>query len=322
MIRLYLDWNILNQMKNGYFSDLYNILKFDNRFIIFYSTAHIDDIFASYSEKKEQQVVINADLQFISDFSKNNCILKTKESAVYFDIISPHKLFENRIESEEIIKNFSIDNLAKSFDNTEFKELAEQAINLLKYIPININLTNALNDSQTSKYLNILFPNLNENPNFGDLINSFMEMVKKMNNDTAYDDLRKIFQNGLNINRDKIFDSKNPFDDLVKLLYPISNNGIDGLQEKINEIRNINVLNWFDTFANTYINLDIAGFQEDKIGKNKNKKQTFKNTMQDAFHSAFASACDIYILNDKRGYRKSIETYKHFNINTKVFKPY
>ena len=75
MIRLYLDWNILNQMKNGgLHSDLLSIIENDKRFLILYSTAHIGDILSSYSEDKEQQLIIEQDLNFISKITNDYCI--------------------------------------------------------------------------------------------------------------------------------------------------------------------------------------------------------------------------------------------------------
>lgn len=319
MIRIYLDWNVMSQMKNGSHSTLYDILKGNDSFIIFYSTAHIGDVFSSYSENKEQLELIKNDLQFISDLTNSHCILNNKDNQTYIDIINPQSLFEDRIKSGKVIENFSLDYLIESMTDIGLGTIGKQYVELIKSIPFDFAQT--LNDPLTSKYLNDIFPGLKENPTIEGFFNSFMKMLNIMNNGIGYNDLRKVFQNGLNINRDKIFDSKNPFLDLEKYLKPMTEEGIDGLQKKINGFQNKKEITWFDNFINLYINLDMAGFQEDKVQIKNEKKQTFKNTTEDAFHSAFATLCDVYIINDKKGYKKTVELYTHQSINTKVFKP-
>src|ERR1700689_2270175 len=63
----------------------------------------------------------------------------------------------------------------------------------------------------------------------------------------------------------------------------------------------------------------MAGFQEDKIDISKN--DTFKNTIEDSNHAAFASQCDFYITNDKRNLNKTKQVYQSMGINTIVFTP-
>jgi hypothetical protein len=65
----------------------------------------------------------------------------------------------------------------------------------------------------------------------------------------------------------------------------------------------------------------MHGFHSDKVKVTDKEKNTFKNTTQDAFHTAFASTCDIYITNDKKNYQKAQAVYNQKNINTYVLKP-
>ena len=65
----------------------------------------------------------------------------------------------------------------------------------------------------------------------------------------------------------------------------------------------------------------MHGYQEDKVNINKGRKETFKNTTEDASHAAFASTCNFYIINDKKSYKKTIQVYDKLQINTIVFKP-
>jgi hypothetical protein len=319
MIRLYLDWNVLNQMKNGAHPSLRSILNSEHRFIKFYSTAHIGDIFSSFSEDKNQLAIIDTDLQFITDITDNNCIYNGKDNQTFVSIMSPQRLLEDRVESEELIKNLGLNTLIENFNEIGIEDIGKDLIKQLNDFPLNLDFSTESTESMEN--IRQIFPGLNEKPNFGDFFQSLIKLSVNLNKTTSYGDLRKSFQKGLKINRDKIYNSKDPVKYIEKQLLPINENGVKGLTHMINELKNNKSTTWFETVTNTFLFLDMAGFQEDQVQIKKGKKQTFKNTTEDAFHAAFASVCDIYILNDNRGYKKTIEVYNHLNINTKVFKP-
>lgn len=65
----------------------------------------------------------------------------------------------------------------------------------------------------------------------------------------------------------------------------------------------------------------MHGYQEDKVNTTKGRKETFRNTTEDAFHAGFASTCNFYILNDNRAYDKTKKVYEKISLNTLVFKP-
>jgi hypothetical protein len=70
---------------------------------------------------------------------------------------------------------------------------------------------------------------------------------------------------------------------------------------------------FLDEITSLFVGIDISGYKEDK--------NSIKSTITDSMHCAFASACDIFIVDDKNTYYKSIETYKLKGIQTKVFRP-
>jgi len=65
----------------------------------------------------------------------------------------------------------------------------------------------------------------------------------------------------------------------------------------------------------------MHGYQEDKVNIKKGRKETFKNTTEDAFHAAFATTCDYYIINDNKSYKKTQQIFESLQLNTLVFKP-
>ncbi len=65
----------------------------------------------------------------------------------------------------------------------------------------------------------------------------------------------------------------------------------------------------------------MHGFKADKVKVTDKEKNTFKNTTEDASHSAFASRCEFYITNDDKNYHKTKAVFKKLGIYTIVLKP-
>jgi hypothetical protein len=64
MIKIYFDWNVLSQIKNGNRSELKEIIFDNEKLFIPFSTAHIRDIFSRFEETNIQQEFIESDLDF------------------------------------------------------------------------------------------------------------------------------------------------------------------------------------------------------------------------------------------------------------------
>jgi len=65
-MKLYIDWNVLNGIKNGRFQEFEKIIRQSEKFVIVYSTSHISDIASSYSDEKENPN-IQSDLEFLAE---------------------------------------------------------------------------------------------------------------------------------------------------------------------------------------------------------------------------------------------------------------
>ncbi|MBK9301270.1 MAG: hypothetical protein IPN14_11855 [Bacteroidetes bacterium] len=319
MIRIYLDWNVMSQIKKDLNSELHSILKDDLKYIKFYSTSHIGDILSSWTEENLHEKLIKKDLDFISYFTGDNCIFNTRDKKTIIDKLSPHILFNDQVEFSKIIQKTLTAPFATLLEDLKMPILANK-IDESFNIPIaDLNLSNDKMDSELSKAIDLIFPNLPVSPSLRELYQSFNRFMNELNEGLAYKNLRIMFQKGLKINRDRIYNSENPIKELEKHLKANEEIGLNQFNKKINKLLKNNTENWFDNYVHIYTNLDMAGFQEDEIRIENNKKQTYKNTTEDAFHAAFASLCDIYITNDKKSYRKTTELYKHFKTNTMVF---
>lgn len=315
MVKVYFDWNVMAQMKNGFHSELKEIVFDNDKFFKPYSTSHISDIFASFKETTQQTELINEDLEFVSKFTKDTFLFNDGKNII-IEFASPKEYYNQKVEEKDQFKDISIDGLFKHFENDELtKNLVTPYLNLLKEIPLDNVFKEAFENPQSSQQMEILFPRLKDNPTMEGFFQSFSEMLKGLNEGEKYKDLRKIMQAGLGINRDKIFDNKAPYEIIQNKYKQIgqSNN------QHINNDKN--APKWFNEITNEYLLLDMHGYQEDNVNILKGRKETFKNTTEDAFHCAFASTCNFYVINDKKSYKKAKQVYEKLQINTLVCKP-
>ncbi|WP_055443195.1 hypothetical protein [Lacinutrix himadriensis] len=315
MIKIYFDWNVLSQIKNGKHTELKEIIFNDDKLFIPFSTSHIGDILSSFKETDEQKEFIKSDLEFISNLTGNKCLVNTNEDII-LDFCSPQELFQQRVNDKNLFNDLSLKGLMSIFDQDEStKMIGKNFINLLKSIPLDDSFKKAFENPKSAEQINKIFPGLEANPTMEGFFESFNKMTLNLNESDTYGELRKSIQNGIGINRDRIFNINDPYkiiDDKYKKLGGSPDDYIN---------KSKNAPEWFNKISNAYILLDMHGYQEDKINIGKGRKETFKNTTEDSFHSAFASTCNFYVINDNKSYKKTKVIYKKLNINTLVLKP-
>lgn len=313
MIKVYLDWNVFSQMKNGYNNKLLKILSNKDKFIIPYSSAHISDIQRSFSNSDKQKQMINEDFEFISKMT-DNLFLSIVNKKLINDNIDP-TVFNTNIDTNDVLKDFSLDWLEKTLcENEATKEIGEKYLELIRAIPIDL-LAKPFENPESANTLNKLYPGLKENLTMDGFVESFKTMVYNLTEKENYKELRNILQDGLNINKDRITNSSDP--------YKI----IDKAYSKFDSTNNVSTNNynqpkWYSEIITEYNKLDMHGYHQDKIEvKEGKRKQTFTNTIEDANHSAFATTCNFYIINDNKSFWKTKKVFEKLKINTLVFKP-
>ena len=87
-MKLYIDWNVLNGIKNGRFKELEEIIRQPEKFVIIYSTSHISDIASDYSEEKENPN-IQSDLEFLAEISNCLCVFNNGKDIVSRSLTKP-----------------------------------------------------------------------------------------------------------------------------------------------------------------------------------------------------------------------------------------
>ncbi len=315
MIKIYFDWNVLSQMKNGSHNELKELVQGNDKLFIPFSTSHINDISSSFSETTSNLDYINSDLEFIADITNEYCLFNNGKGIVV-DIYPPTELFNQNIADKNTFNDISIDGLMKSFEGDESTiNLIKPMFDLLKSISIEESFKQAFENPESAEIMEKMFPGLKENPTMDGFFKSFSQMNFNLNEQEGYKDLRQIIQSGTGINRDKIFDIENPFEHIDK---SYKNTGISLDKTNVNSEYSPK---WFNDISDEYLKLDMHGYQEDKVNIKKGRKETFKNTTDDAFHAAFASTCNIYVINDNKSYKKTTQVFEKLDINTRVLKP-
>ena len=143
------------------------------------------------------------------------------------------------------------------------------------------------------------------------------KMINKLNEalrNFIGEDFKEEYQKVMKINKGKLL-NKN----VAPLEYLNTNsaeNGYENFEKYNSELlykinKNPNLIEELATLFNT---IDLSGYGEDKKGK-------FESTITDSLHCAYASTCDIFIVNDNKTYLKAIQVFKIKELNIKVFRP-
>lgn len=314
MIFIYLDWGVMSVLKAGGHKQLLEILKQPDRFIIPYSTSHIADIFHSYKENNEEQDArINQDLEFISGLTNNSCYSCQKEEAGFM-FYDPKDLFQQRVEEKDLFKNFNLDKLESMFKGDPLIEkLGKNIVESIRLIPIDQVMKDALENPEIGKYLDEILPGWKDNLTMEGFFEAFGKMIESWNESEKYKDVRKLVQNGLRINRDKLYDSENPFD-LINKAYKDLGGSVTSI-----EYPSSFGPDWYKKIGSEFLKLDMHGYKEDKIEVKPKSKKTFKNTVEDSNHAAFSSMSHFYIVDDRRAYEKAKKVYEKLGINSHIF---
>jgi len=291
MIKLYFDWNAMVRLKNNQPAGLEDLLlKNKDRFHIYYSPAHIGDIYKGYTESQGITQVMESDLAYIKTIT-NELFTFYEKPSVKSDYRNPSDVFNDRIITEGFGSDF----------------LKKEGLNSLL-----IDQMTSTNDGSSS-------PTTEEQKTQG--VDMTLNIFRNINSSNIYKDMRKDVQLGLEINRDQLYNHPEPIeklDNYISNLLVEENTFIEYAQ-RLTSIFSQDDEDWFNPIMTAYVLLDMLGYKEDKI--NILKGQTFANLTADSQHTAYGSQCDFYITNDDRNLSKTKAIYKALGINTEVVTP-
>ena len=118
MIKVYFDWNVMAQMKDGLHPELKEIVFQNDNLFKPYSTSHINDIFSSFKENNEQAELINKDLEFISSLTHDTFLFNNGKDII-IDFASPKEYYSQLVEEKDQFKDISIEGLFKHLEDDE-----------------------------------------------------------------------------------------------------------------------------------------------------------------------------------------------------------
>lgn len=321
MIKVYLDWNVMSGMKNNHFQDFTDIISNREKFLLLYSTSHIGDILASIKKHSaEEQELVREDLEYITSLTDNLCMANDSKD-VTLGICDPGELLDDRIREAPLFQNLSLDSLFDSIEveaDNPMSGLVNAMKNMIASIPLDNVFKEAFKDPESAKMLESIFPGLKDDLTMKAFFNSFGQMLHNMNEGEGYKDLRSIVQQ-IGISNGHFSQDKNTFD-VIENAY--KKKGLENFDVRQYIDKSKNAPEWFNDITNEYVNLDMHGFKADKVKVTDKEKNTFKNTTEDASHSAFASRCEFYITNDDRNYHKTKAVFQKLGILTIVLKPH
>lgn len=315
MIKVYVDWGVISQIKHGQHSELLQFLQRKQQLYVVYSTSHISDILVSHNGEEEQNKRIKSDLDFISSLTDNWCA-HLAEKQIKIGQLDPHELFDDRVEQNEEYGNEG----PLSYALRLFEPNSAEHIALLNYLdaPLPDNMTSVYTDPASAAGMETHYPGLSEKPTMGNLMEISWGKNKEMEETDIYKSMRETLQKGLGVNKDKLFANEQPFEEIDKLYSNIKElTGFD----IYSILRNDNSPSWFQDISLSYLLLDMHGYQQDKVKVNEKNKETMRNTIDDGFHEAFASTCDFYLTNDARSMNKAKKVYEKLDLNTKIYSP-
>ncbi len=293
-MRIYIDNCVIQDLKKPDFSNLLDLIRFDQKNNIYcYSEAHLQDFMRDKSQEKFN------DLKFMESIVKSNCWYFNKK--IFFDHILPSDFYKPFPEFRE--KIFEKDEI---FSKDSFiGELFES----LKHIPFDLS---SMIDIES---LPIDFPKqfkilLENTTNFYDFFCNFGNITNELA--TNQKDFKELIVHLHKCNLSSLF-----FEHIGIVGY----NGrfltdIDKFRESYNSFlsKDKKKKNIYEQFLNQYNGLEFFG-----IVKGVPRKQKMMNMINDGRHAFFGGYCDIVVSKDIDFIEKSKFMYEIHDISTLIF---
>lgn len=322
MIRVYIDWNILTNLKNPqqepYKSILGTITQHKDQLLIPYSPAHLADLLKGWDGSEEKKAITQKDLKLISEITNNHLIAQYwKAPGVKPDIRDPEEFFEEfkQDKNQSLAEIMDFSRFADDFDEDtkkKFEGLMEQ-MNA-------IQLDYGQNSESVIEQMQKAMPGMPiQKPG-----QPFMEFLKEfgvymdslMKGHESYGNLRSMLRENLKLDTN-ISNWEKPYDKLDEylpktLLEKSLTEQIEEATKK--ESTNTSANKLFDTFLHAYAQLDMYGYHPEKLSK----KNTYENMTNDGQHAFYAAHCDFFVTNDKRTTAKTSALYEKYEIKTVI----
>lgn len=318
MIRIYLDWNVVSNLKRPENKEMKEFIDKHKEYLLFpYSPAHFNDLMKSYSLENQ---FFNQDLEMLQYLSDKHLIRwEGKRTEPLFG--TPQEYFEGeKNDTEDVFELMNMENLFSELDEMSeeagFGKLGTIMKSLYKLQPAGIEV-----NDENREMLKKMFPNISSNSSMWDLMTNISPFAKKFLQDKEYyKDFRKsigdqgfkVEANAGNWSEQEVIDNIDAF---------LKDKGADMTFIEYIETtfkHRKEPINRYEFFTTAYLMLDMMGYKSDKLPKPTDNMQ---NIQTDGEHSFYAAHCDFFVVGDMKLRIKSNVLYNKFNIPTVVVQP-
>lgn len=319
MIRIYLDWNVVSNLKRSEYTDLKEFIEnHKEQILIPYSPAHFNDLMKSYSPENQ---LFEKDLEML-EFLSGKHLLRWEENGTVPRFGTPKEYFQGeRINTDDIFSLMDMEKLVNELDEyseeTGFGKLGTLMKDLYELQPFGIDI-----DDNNREILQRMFPNISSDSSQWDLMKSIAPFAKKLLKDRQYyKEFRKsIGENGFKVEANSgNWEEREVFDRIDNFMKEkgLDMTFVDFIKTTFEHRKE--PINTYEFFTTAYLMLDMMGYKSDKLPKPTDNMQ---NIQMDGEHSFYAAHCDFFVVGDKKLRIKSKVLYNKFKIPTIVVEPH
>jgi len=318
MIRIYLDWNVISNLKQPNFQDI-KIFFEENKdaFLFPYSPAHFTDLMKSYKPNND---LFYQDLEALENLSGKHLIRWEGENGVKPLFGTPKEYFEGEKSKENIFDLMDMetifDDLNEGTKGLGLGNWGDILKSLYQLKPSGIEIT-----KENQDVLKKFFPNIRPNSTMWDLMKDVGPFTQKLLQDGDYykDFRRTLEQRGMKVESNS---GNWNYDEVIKKIDEF-------LKSKGTNLKYLDLVKsslehkkgkrtQYEFYTTAYLMLDMFGYKMDKLPKLTDNMQ---NIQADAEHSFYAGHCDFLIAIDSKLRVKSQVLYNEFNISTVILEP-
>lgn len=318
MIRIYLDWNMVSNLKRPELKELKDFISAHKHYLQFpYSPAHFNDLMKSYRPDNELFFEDLNTLQFLSE----KHLLRWGKEGIEVLFETPEAYFEDEKNKEDVFSLMDVEKIFEELDeSTDELGLGKMGTLMKSLFQLHPNGIN-INDGNQA-ILKKMFPNVKSDSTMWDLMKDIGPFSKKLLQDGEYyKDFRKsIGEQGMKL--DPRVAGNWTFDEVIKNIDEF----LSSLGTKMTYLEYIESslkhkkepINQYEYYITAYLMLDMIGYKTDKLPKSTDNMQ---NIQIDGEHSFYGAYCDYFVAIDKNLRIKSKVLYNEFNISTKILEP-
>ena len=317
MIRIYLDWNVVSNLKKSDFQDIKDYISKHKDYLQFpYSPAHFNDLMKSYTPENS---LFDIDLKNLEWLSGKH-LIRWGENGIEPLFGTPAEYFEGENKNKDTYSLMDIEKVFEDLDDSTndlgLGNISTMMKSLFQMVPTGIEITN-----ENQNILKKMFPNLKPDSTMWDLMKDIGPFSQKLLQDGEYyKDFRKSLKDhGLKLDSNS---GNWNYDEVLKNIDEF----LLGLGTKMKYLEFVETIfkhkkepiNSFEYYTTAYLLLDMFGYKTDKLPKITDNMQ---NIQTDAIHSFYGAYCDYIVAIDKKLRIKSKVLYNEFSISTKIIEP-